>query len=118
MNIIFNEQIADELRDRYIILELDTVMQPALPKPLTLHALVEIGLNDITTIDFFRDMHKTMVKEYKGGNWERAAELTSALYGQFNGELDEFYKLVLDFCEESAKVNRTWDGIKHTIPVE
>jgi hypothetical protein len=40
------------------------------------------------------------------------------LLGQFGGELDEFYNLVLDFCTESAKVNRIWDGVKHTVPKE
>jgi len=118
MNIIFNEQLADELRDKYVILELDTVMQPQLPKPLTLHALVEIGLNDIPTINFFREMHQDMVAAYKSSNWDRAIELANGLVGHFNGELDEFYNLVLDFCKESAKVNRSWDGIKHTIPKE
>jgi hypothetical protein len=118
MNIIFNKQIADELRDRYVILELDTVMQPQLPEPITLHALVEIKLNDIATIGFFREMHEDLIVEYKKGNWQRASELANGLLGQFNGEIDEFYNLVLDFCQESAKVNRTWDGIKHTVPTE
>ena len=40
------------------------------------------------------------------------------LLGQFGGELDEFYNLVIDFCAESAKVNRIWDGVKHTVPKE
>jgi hypothetical protein len=59
-----------------------------------------------------------MISAYKSGNWQRAIELASGLLGQFNGELDEFYNLVLDFSTESAKVNRSWDGIKHTVPKE
>ena len=118
LNIIFNQQIVDELRDRYVILELDTVMQPQLPEPVTLHALVEIKLNDIATLGFFRELHEDMIREYKSGNWTRATELASGLVGQFGGELDEFYKIVLDFCEESAKVNKQWDGIRHTTPTE
>jgi hypothetical protein len=118
MNIIFDEKIADELRERYIILELDTVMQPELPKPITLHALVEINLNDVSTISFFREMHEEMIRAYKSGIWERAIELTSALMGHFNGELDEFYQIVLDFCKESANIDLKWDGIRHTVPKE
>jgi len=118
MNIIFNQQIADNLREKYVILELDTVMQPALSEPVTLNALVEIGLNDIPTISFFREMHEEMISAYKSSNWQRAIELATGLLGQFNGELDEFYNLVLDFSTESAKVNRSWDGIKHTVPKE
>jgi len=118
MNIIFDNKLANELREKYVILELDTVMQPALTEPLTLHALVEVGLHDISTIDFFREMHGDMIKEYKSGNWNRTIELASGLLGHFNGELDEFYNLVIDFSTESAKLNSSWDGIKHTVPKE
>jgi len=119
MNIIFNKQLAEELKEKYTILELDTVMQPGLTEPLILYAVVEVtNITDLPTLTFFREMHSDMILEYKSGNWERAAELASGLLGHFNGELDEFYNLVIDFCAESAKVNRIWDGVKHTVPVE
>jgi hypothetical protein len=123
MNIIFNnpfnKQLVEELKEKYTILELDTVMQPGLPEPIVLHAVVEItNITDLSTLSFFREMHEDMIREYKSGNWTRAAELTSGLVGHFNGELDEFYNLVIDFCGESVKVNRSWDGIKHTVPIE
>lgn len=119
MNIIFNKELVEELKEKYTILELDTVLQPNMIEPLTLFAVVEItNITDLSTLSFFREMHGDMIKEYKSGNWERAVELTNGLIGHFNGELDEFYNLVIDFCVESAKVNRIWDGVKHTVPVE
>jgi len=119
MNIIFNKQIAEELKEKYTILELDTVIQPGMTEPLVLYAVIEIeNLGDFSTLAFFREMHEDMIREYKGGNWNRAIELASGLVGHFNNELDEFYNLVIDFCTESAKVNRIWDGVKHTVPTE
>jgi hypothetical protein len=119
MNIIFDEKTAQQLAEKYTVLELDTIMQPNLPQPVKLFAVIEItSVKDITALSTIRDMHENMIVAYKSGNWADAIKLVNELLGQFNGELDEFYNLVLDFCTESAKVNRSWDGIKHTVPKE
>lgn len=119
MNIIFDEKTAKELAEKYTILELDTVMQPGLSEPVTLHALVEISnVADLATLAFFKEMHSDMIRDYKRGNWERAMELCGGLMGQFAAQLDSFYENVIDFCQKNAKLNSTWDGVRHTIPKE
>jgi hypothetical protein len=119
MNIIFDAATAKSMADKYTILELDTVMQPGLPEPVTLHALVEVSnVNELATLPFFREMHSDMIREYKSGNWQRALELISGLMGQFNGELDNFYENVIDFCQKNDIVSIKWDGIRHTVPKE
>jgi len=119
MNIIFDEKLAEQLADKYTVLELDTIMQPGLPQPIKLFAVVEVtNVQDITTLAFMRQLHIEMIGAYKSGDWQRTQELVAMLLGQFGGELDEFYNLVIDFAAESAKVNRSWDGIKHTVPKE
>ena len=119
MNIIFDKNLAEQLKEKYTVLELDTVLQPQMTEPLTLYAVVElINVSDISTLNFFREMHNDLIKAYKSGNWDRSIDLANGLKRQFNNELDEFYDLVIDFSTESAKVNRTWDGVKHTVPVE
>jgi len=119
MNIIFDEKTAKELAEKYTILELDTVMQPGLPEPVTLHALVEINnIGDLATLGFFKEMHSDMIFEYKRSNWNRAMELANGLVGHFNGELDSFYENVIDFCQKNAILNSSWDGVRHTVPKE
>ena len=119
MNIIFDKKTVEVLRDRYTVLELDTVMQPGMSEPLVLYAVLEVNnIADIATIQFFKEMHEKLIIEYKSGNWQTAIELASILREQFNNELTEFYDLVIDFCQESVKVNRSWDGIRHTVPNE
>ena len=119
MNIIFDAATAKSMADKYTILELDTVMQSGLPEPITLHALVEVSnVNELATLPFFKEMHGDMIREYKSGNWQRALELISGLMGQFNGELDNFYENVIDFCQNNDIVNIKWDGIRHTVPKE
>ena len=119
MNIIFDPNIAKELADKYTVLELDTVIQPNMTEPLTLYAVIEINnIGDIATLSFFRELRKDMVAAYKSSVWNKAIEFATTLKGQFSGELDEFYDLVIDFSTESAKLNSTWDGVKHTVPKE
>jgi hypothetical protein len=119
MNIIFDEKLAEQLAEKYTVLELDTVMQTGLTQPVKLFAVVEVtNVQDITTLAFMRELHIEMIRAYKSGDWEKTQELVAMLLGQFGGELDEFYNLVIDFCTESAKVNRIWDGVKHTVPKE
>jgi hypothetical protein len=119
MNIIFDEKLAQQLAEKYTVLELDTIMQPELTQPVKLFAVVEItNVQDITTLSFMRELHVEMIAAYKSGDWQRTQELVAMLLGQFGGELDEFYNLVIDFAAESLKTNAVWDGIKHTIPKE
>jgi hypothetical protein len=119
MNIIFDEKLAQQLSEKYTVLELDTVMQPGLPQPIKLFAVLEVtNIQDITTLPIMCQLHFEMIKSYKNSEWEKTLELVAQLRGKFAGELDEFYDLVLDFATESAKVNRSWDGIKHTVPKE
>jgi len=119
MNIIFDQTLAEQLKEKYTVLELDTVMQPGLTQPIILYAVIEVSnIQEIAALIFMRELHVDMVKAYKSGDWQVTIDLANTLLGQFGGELDEFYNLVIDFCAESAKVNRIWDGVKHTIPKE
>ena len=119
MNIIFNQQLAKDLQEKYLVLELDTVMQPGMTEPIVLHAVIEMdNLQEMATFSFFKEMHAEMISNYKSGDWERTIDFASMLLGHWNKEIDEFYNLVIDFCQESAKVNKSWDGIRHTVPKE
>lgn len=116
MNIIFDPIIAESLKDRYTVLELDTVIHPGMDNPLKLHAIVELDLSNLPALTFFKEMHSNFITAYKAGDWEIAQELGAGLIGQWNSELDSFYEMALDLCKEHAKLNKTWDGIRHTIP--
>lgn len=118
MQIIFDPNLAKELEDRYAVLELDTIMQPEMTEPITLYAVIEhITLEDIIELANLRELHKQMLCHYKSSEWHLVPHAIEPLMGKWNGELDTFYQSVLDFSEECAKLNKTWDGIRHTEPV-
>ena len=119
MQIIFDEKLVPELKERYIVLELDTVKQPAMSAPATLYALIEtLDLNTSTNLESSVKQHDEMVKNYKNSQWDSAVFDANALKGCWKGELDEFYDLVISTSTENLQKGVIWDGIRYTIPTE
>lgn len=119
MQIIFDEKVAKELQQRYVILELDTVKQPDMTEPVTLYAVIEnIELEIIPTMLDLIARHVTMIEQYKNSKWEDAIVNANALKGSWKGEIDEFYDIVLTTANKMLENNTTWDGIRYTTPVE
>ena len=119
MQILFDEKLISELRDRYIILELDTVMHKGMAKPLTLYAVVEYpSIQHFENLSNIVKQHADMIKNYKLGIWDTAIFQCYALKGSWLGELDEFYELVISSCNEMRDSNTVWTGVKYTMPLE
>lgn len=119
MQVIFDEKLVPRLRERYTVLELDTIMQPGMDEPVRLHAVIDrVGLNDITNLDNLVELHAQMISHYKSGEWDLVPHAVEPLMGHWQQELDSFYLSVLDFSAECAKLNTKWDGVKHTVPNE
>ena len=117
MQIIFDKNVAIELRQRYIVLELDTIMQPKMTEPTTLYAVIEnIDINAISNLVDIIAQHQTMVEQYKNNEWQDAAFNANALKGSWKGEIDEFYDLVISTANEMIEKNLTWNGIRYTTP--
>jgi hypothetical protein len=119
MQIIFDENLASELKERYTVLELDTVQQPDMPEPIRLHALVEhIPLQEMPDLENLIELHKQLMSHYKNGEWALVEHAVAPLMGKWRGDLDTFYQEVLDFSAECAKLNTKWDGVRRTVPNE
>jgi hypothetical protein len=119
MQIIFDEKLVPELRERYVILELDTVIQPGMEKPMTLYALIDnIDLNTIPKMDSLTKQHQELIDVYKSGKWDSTEFIANSLKGSWRGELDEFYDMVLETARFYRTTNEVWTGVRHTTPIE
>ena len=119
MHIIFDENLVPNLRERYIILELDTILQPNMDKPLTLHALIEdMDITTISNLPILIEQHNRLIDNYKSSHWQQAINIANALRGSWKGALDEFYDLVIEISNQNQKDNLIWDGIRHITPSE
>jgi hypothetical protein len=119
MQIIFDEKLVPNLKQRYVVLELDTVMQPDMTAPITLHALIEnIEIDKLPNLINMIQQHEAMVKFYKNSDWDKAIFDAYAMKGQWHGEIDEFYDLVIQTSEENKKSKSIWTGIRYTTPID
>jgi hypothetical protein len=115
MQIIFDEKLVPVLREKHPVLELDTIWQPGMSEPITLHAVIErVALNDIASMELQRELHEGMIRVYKSGEWEILPLLIEQLKGKWQGELDTFYDEILDFISRTDP--KDWDGIRRTMP--
>ena len=92
MNIIFGADNASRATNKYIVLELDSVMVSPTAEPLVAYGLIErVPLQDMANIASLSDLHANLIKEYKKQNWKFCEDAIEHLQGSWNNELDSFY---------------------------
>ena len=115
MKILFDEKLAEDMGNRYMVLELDTVFHEGMNDPITLHAVVDsIPIEEISLAEGNRELHRQLILYYKSGEWDNVRALIPFLLGKWNGELDSFYENILEFVSKSDV--GSWKGIRNTDP--
>ena len=96
MQMIFNRTVAEELADRYIVLELEPhVVQDAVLETFCVVESEKIPLTEVTMIDHWKKLHKEFVQANKDKNGKLCRDLSEHLIGKFGGEIDSFYEIVV-----------------------
>ena len=103
MQLIFSRAAAEELKDKYTILELETI-------PTENNELLEVFclvpsesiIMEIQTLDTNIERHKQFVQAIKDNNVETCIELGEKLRYKFGGELDSFYDIIIDRCQRTG----------------
>lgn len=92
MNIILGKENIDPIKDRYIILELDSFRFSSLNDPVTAYCLIsDVNLETMLQLQQWQDLHSNLIKNYKQANWNYCEQALDFLRGKWNGELDSFY---------------------------
>lgn len=97
MNVIFSRQAAEQLQDRYLILEMETF--PAGEKLLETFCVVEgekIPAEEMSTLEHYKNLHRDFIVALKGEHFQVCLELIPHLRGKFGGELDSFYDTIAE----------------------
>ena len=95
MEIIFSRQVADELAEKYTVLELephsigDDVLETFCIVPGD-----KISMAEIAMLDHWKKLHGEFVQANKDKNGRLCNDLVEYLVGKWGGELDEFYEIV------------------------
>jgi len=92
MHIVLTQPVADELRQKYTVLELDTMPHPDGPVPAFCVLPVEKIVLEMTQLQHNIALHEQLIRCMKDNDCTQSLILLEQLEGKFGGELDSFYQ--------------------------
>ena len=104
MHIVLTQSVADELRKKYTVLELDSMPHPNGPIPAFCVLPVEQIVQEMSILDSNIALHEELIEAIKNNDTSRAVDLCNILTGKFGGELDSFYEII---SQRVANTNST-----------
>lgn len=113
MNIIIEPENLDAFKERYTVLELDTIRILPENRLVTAYCVVEqMPLDEMEKIEGQQQLHANLIKNYKTRNWQATSQIIEQLTGCWGGELDSFYeeisKRLVNYTQQEP--NESWDG--------
>jgi hypothetical protein len=115
MKIILNNHLTDDIKEKYVVLELDTIRSADYPESLTAHALVDMScfsLEEITEMDQYIELHENLMSHYRLKNWKYCEDAIEVLLDRWRGELRTFYQDLLSRISTLKELDLSpdWDG--------
>ena len=95
MDIIFSRQVAEELAEKYTVLELEP--HSAGEGILETFCVVpsdKIPIAEVVMLDHWKKLHGEFVQANKDKNGKLCKDLLEHLTGKWGSELDEYYQIV------------------------
>jgi hypothetical protein len=122
MYIIFGDDQVASMREKYSILELDTIRIGAQGPELKAYAVVEnIAIPDLPMVESWTKLHENLINYYRKKDWNFCEQAIENLIGSFNGELDSFYSEIqsrVNNYKENAPA-ADWDWvIEKSVPLD
>jgi len=116
MNIIFGQETADHLRQKHVVLEVDTFVTESGARHTAYCVVENIPLADFPVLESFVQVHHDMMEAYRDRNWEYCRNAIQGLARRWNGELDTFYQDLIARVNdyEQQEPPESWDGSRPT----
>jgi len=96
MQLIFGKDAAEQMKDRFTVLELDTMDYKG--TPVTVYCVVaaeDMSLGEIQFLEENKRMHAYLIEQIAAGNSEKMLEAITHLRGKFGGAVDSYYDEVI-----------------------
>lgn len=113
MHIIFGTSEADKLKEKYIVLELDTI-DIQNNGPIVAYCIVEnIPLANLPQAEIYMKLHSDLMENYRKRDWNYCEQAIEALRGFWGGDTDTFYDSLLSRIKEyqQNEPDDSWTGI-------
>jgi len=102
MNIVLENEVTNELRDKFMLVELDSFQHEPDGVVIKSYAVItkdEINIQEIQNVKEYIDLHNNLMKNYRVKNWKFCEDAIEHLNGKFRGELDSFYTVLTERIE-------------------
>ena len=110
MEIIFGRENAEKLRQKYTVLDLETITVSETGQELEVFVLIpadKISLQELPQLEQWKKLHNDFLNGYKNKEYEYCRQCIEHLLGRFGGEADTFYEEILRrIQEETAEENQ------------
>ena len=106
---ITNEQVKDE----YFTLELDCIAVKGKTQGVNIYTVLETDASAMTEYLSAREHHDLMLQCYREQKWASALKLIEDLKGEFDGQMDHYYDMMVERIGELREANlpTDWDGV-------
>jgi len=105
---IISEDHVTEIDQRYVVLELDTVVDPETKCSKTYYGVVQtLPLGEMPSSHMAAESHKQLMEAYKRQDWQFCASAAKGLKGRWNGEMDSFYDHLLSRLDKFLVLNES-----------
>ena len=107
MELIFGKENADKLRDRYTVLELETVQKEHNGETISMDVYCvipgsKVGIADMPKIKQWTKLHEDFLHGYQTEQYDYCLQCIEHLRGHFGGEVDTFYDEIERRIKEKA----------------
>lgn len=96
MDIIFGRDNAEKLRQKYTVLDLETVEKDG--HSLEVFCLIpadKIALSDLPKMEEWIRLHNDFLEGYRNKHYNFCRQCVEHLTGKFGGEVDTFYEEII-----------------------
>jgi len=101
MNIIFGRDNATKLREKYTVLDLETVVKDEHSiEAFCLIPAEKIGITELPNLEQWTKLHEEFLNGYHTQQYDYCRQCIEHLIGKFGGELDTFYAEILSRINE------------------
>ena len=113
MNIILGEAAAQQARERYTVLELDSFQIQGHTDVVTAYCVIDhVPLEELALSPSLEALHQTLIENYRHRRWDQCHEAINNLRGHWRGALDTFYDALQQRVQEfqNQEPGSDWDG--------
>lgn len=96
MELIFGRENAEKLREKYTVLDLETVEKDGISiEVFCLIPAEKLPLEELPQLEQWIKLHNDFINGYKNKEYEYCRNCYDHLIGRFGGEADSFYEEIL-----------------------